>query len=96
MEVALQKRPRVEGSEPNPSSQPGPEPVPRPWPKTKSEWQRLVDESGQLLVEAWERGDQGHVLFASECRTLDSLAGDGFAQRLIHDCELRARRSDGG
>ena len=97
MEVALQKRPRVEGSEPNPSSQAaGSRAGPSPMAENKSEWQRLVGESGQLLVEAWERGDQGHVLFASECRTLDSLAGDGFAQRLIHDCELRARRSDGG
>ena len=34
------------------SPQPGPGPALRPWPKTRDEWQREVDISGQLLVEA--------------------------------------------
>jgi hypothetical protein len=94
MEVTLSKRSRMDGSGSALSSQPGPEPgLLSPWPTTKGEWQRLVDESGQLLVGAWERGDQGH-LFDAECRTLDSLAGEGFARRLIQDCESRVRQID--
>ena len=94
MEVTLPKRARIGGSGSALPSQPGPEPdLLFPWPTTKGEWQRLVDESGQLLVGAWERGDQGH-LFDAECRTLDSLAGEGFARRLIQDCESRVRQID--
>ena len=93
------KKARTEGSQrlvPSPQPGPGPAPLPiPPWPKTKSEWQRLVDENGQLLVEAWERGDQGH-LFDSEIRALDSLAGEGYSRGLLRGCELRARQKDAG
>jgi hypothetical protein len=78
------------------SPQPGPGPALRPWPKTKEEWQRLVDESGQLLVEAWERGEEGDHLFDAKCRTLDSLAGEGYAAKLIQDCVSRVRQDRAG
>jgi hypothetical protein len=78
------------------SPQPGPGPALRPWPKTRDEWQREVDLSGQLLVEAWERGEVGDHLFDAECRTLDSLAGEGYAAKLIQDCVLRVRQDRAG
>ena len=93
------KKARTEGSQRLvPSPQPGPGPAPQilPWPKTKQEWQRVVDESGQLLVEAWERGEEGDHLFDAECRTLDSLAGEGYAAKLIQDCVLRVRQDRAG
>ena len=94
MEV-FQKKARMEWSESGPSSQPGPEPAPRPWPATRREWQRLVDERGQVLVGAWERGVRGHLI-DSECRTLDSLAGEGFGLRLLQECEFRDRQKAAG
>ena len=78
------------------SPQPGPGPALRPWPKTRDEWQREVDISGQLLVTAWERGERDGEAFQAECRTLDGLAGAGYAQRLIQDCELRVRQDRAG
>ena len=78
------------------SSQPGPGPAPR-MPATREEWQREIDISGQLLVTAWERGVRGGEAFQAECRTLDSLAGAGYARRLIQDCESRVSQAvDGG
>ena len=95
MEVIRPKKARMDGSGSALSSQPGPEPAPRPWPATRRKWQRLVDERGQVLVGAWERGVRGHLI-DSECRTLDSLAGEGFALRLLQDCELRTRQKAAG
>jgi len=77
------------------SSQPGPGPAPR-LPATREEWQRELDISGQLLVTAWEKGVRSGEEFQAECRTLDSLAGAGYARRLIQDCELRVRQDRAG
>ena len=94
---AASKRAKKDGSGAvSQSPQPGPGPALRPWPKTRDEWQREVDISGQLLVEAWERGEEGDHLFDAECRTLDSLAGEGYAAKLIQDCVLRVRQDRAG
>ena len=98
IEVLQKKKARTEESlrqvlapQPGPAS----DPVQR-WPASIKAWQHEVDTSGQMIVDAWERGERDGPLFLAECRTLDSLAGQGYARGLLRECELRARRPDGG
>ena len=81
---------------PSPQPDPAPSDQIRRWPASRQEWQVEVDVSGQMIVEAWERGERGGANFEAECRTLDSLAGAGYSRGLLRECDLRARRSDGG
>ena len=60
------------------------------------EWQADMYGCQQLILELWGREEtQGEAWHAS-CRTLDSLAGAGSADRLslINHLNLRARQID--
>jgi hypothetical protein len=80
-----------------PVSQPGPAPQHRRGEKRElsdREWQADMYGCQHLILELWGREEtQGEAWHAS-CRTLDSLAGAGTAQKLINNLNLRARQID--
>ena len=87
MEAAQSRAGKERGPGAEQSSQPGPTSVREQRKRERSD----IDCCTLMLVEFWERGETRGKEFVSVYKTLDSLAGEGTARKLLMECDALAR-----
>ena len=87
MEAAQSRAGKERGPGAEHSLQPGPTSAREQRKRERSD----IDCCTLMLVEFWERGETRGKEFVSVYKTLDSLAGEGTARKLLMECDALAR-----